>query len=181
MRRGGAVVGTARLVFLRSPAEFGVGHHQRIVPAAQFAQRRAQGYQPFGQLLEQVGMGAGLVVVGVETIEGQAQHGDAGTLGDDLATRFDCIAKRPRRKGGGKDMAAGKPLRRGVDVAFDLQQVLQGTTPLPAARLCHAGQVLELVGIGNGHDAGLACAERPEVATADGNAIGGVFGRRRVG
>ena len=69
MRSSCAVVCAVGLIRLGATAEFRIGHQQCVVPAIEFLQGILQGEDTFCKLSQQIGMRAGLVLMGVKTAE----------------------------------------------------------------------------------------------------------------
>ena len=103
--------------------EFGVGHHQCRVPAAEFLQGRLERDQALGQLLEQLGLLSRLILVGIKAIQADPHRGNASLTGNHLRGCAHGVAKLAIGKLGAQ-WRTGAKLARGLDdLAFDLENM----------------------------------------------------------
>ena len=185
MWRGSAVVGAVGVVLPRPAAKLAEGHHQRALPGAQLGQGRLQRHQAIGQLFKQSGMLPHLVLVRVKTAQREGDDGHTslphrfdGLAGHHLCGGTHTVAKRTGREHGAEVVAcAAQAAGGGVDVALDLQQVVQRRVVLAAVGKCGVaarskpGLVHKRLGVVQAH--GTGAGQRAELAAADQHTLGG--------
>ncbi len=148
MHARGAVIGAVREILLRPSPEFGVGQHQRVVPAPDFDERGLERDDAGGEVAQQTGLRRGLSRVGVEAGQRDADHRDAGGCRDHLRRRADRVAESAFREFR-RERATRPQMRRSLhDVRFDLQDVRQRAVACDAFGCGEARLSEELIGVG---------------------------------
>ena len=176
------MVGAVALVFLGASAEFGIGHHQGVVPAPDFNQCVLEHHQAFSELLHQVGVGSRLVLMGIESTQAHANRRDTRRIRRNLRGGTDLVAERPLRKHRAKFAAHIQAGCRLDDVGLDLEDVVQRRI-LREPTFFVFDQfrlALELVRVGQRH-AARRPRQWPHFVAAQHHAVGKIRARHRVG
>ena len=78
------MVGAVGQIFLRPPAELGIGEHQAAMPPFELHERAFQGDDTIGEIGKQSRLRCVLRVVRIKARERNANDGNAGAIGDYL-------------------------------------------------------------------------------------------------
>ena len=87
----GAVIGASAAVFLGPPAELGKGHHEQPILVAARRQVLVERGHGVGNLLEQVGVGVGLVGVRIEAVDGDVKDARPQVGVDQLSGELELV------------------------------------------------------------------------------------------